>query len=492
MKKNKIKNMFLILIVSLIFIPNVYADTTSFCQFNEIRRILKIVGWLILLIKIFVPLLLIIFTMMDFAKAITAKDEVKYKGLTKIVIKRAIAAVCVFLIPTAINIILNIADDGKINTSVKDCSACLNSPSTCKTSSSSYVQINPNVKTNTNNNSINYDAVGYNWKLQNHKIVYLDSNGNIIKNKTFKVNGVSYKADSNGYVSPNVSNPYKTKAFPSDVNAIVNLHRYDFDVNTFNKVISAYGGYTNYVKSLGGIFTKYGGIRNANIKTEEELGYLADYVWGMMNMYGFEYSNNSSSGKHWGGNKIADDGFYYPKRNDTSYMRKIKSTTNVAYPGSPSDEKLRNKIYEYSIEDVLAGNGQAMTIQCTGGITLLFKKAGLIPQNAKSIEYEFYPYYTNPSEKRDYRSKMNAKMYKNLPVKDMKVGDVIGFFNGTSYKHVAVVGKSDSNSITLYDSGSSKFTKKRTGTLTINKNSNLLNNYSYDNYVVMRIPFNLK
>ncbi len=492
MDKKIIKYIFYTFFLVLLFTQNVYAIESGFCEFNEVKRILKIIGYLLLLIKIIVPLLLIIFTMLDLTKAMTAKDEFEYKKMTKIILKRVIAAILVFLVPTFINIILNVADDGKINDSVSDCKACLNNPFTCSTKGGTTLPDKPDMNNNSNSSGGSTKSQGYNWVYKNNNLYYTDQNGSIIKNKTFKINGVTYKAGSDGIITPNISNPYKTNAFPSEVNAIINAHRYDFDVNTFNKVISAYGGYTKYVKSLGGIFTKYGGVRNAKIKTEKEFGELADYVWGMMNMYGFEYSNHSASGKHWGGSKIADDGFYYPKRNDSSYMKKIKSTTNVAYPGSPKDSKTYAKVLPLSIEDVLAGNGQAMAIQCTGGVTLLFKKTGLIPQDGYSMEYEFYPYYTNPKEKRYYRQKMNAKMTKNMPTSQMKVGDVIGFFNGNSYEHVAVVGKADSNSITVYDSGSAKFTKKRSGTFKVKRNENILSNYGYSNYVVMRLPLNLK
>ena len=433
MKKNKIKNIILILIVSLIFIPNVYADTTSFCQFNEIRRILKIVGWLILLIKIFVPLLLIIFTMMDFAKAITAKDEVKYKELTKIVIKRAIAAVCVFLIPTAINIILNIADDGKINTSVKDCSACLNSPSTCKTTKALTLPKRPKMIDRGTLGSEGYSSIGYNWKWTGKKLVYLDSSGNTIKNKTFKVNGVSYKADSTGKVTPDVSNPIISTDFTDYTNAIVNAHRYDFNVDNFDEVMKSYGGYNKYIKSLGGVFTKYADFKG-KVKSTTELQEVAEYVWGIMTIWGFDYANYQAD--------------HYGK------WRADFGVGNDAFYPSSSDHRLPENYPEYGIDRVASGSGNGITTNCGNGVDWLLRKAGLFNSS--------------------FPSTYDLEQLKNISVKiitdpkDLQPGDIIQYFTGSinrngsasswwssGYFHVNIVMERDNKkgTITEYDSG---------------------------------------
>ena len=66
-------------------------------------------------IQIVVPILLIIWGMIDFAKAVIGQDEDKIKAGQKIFIKRIIAAVIAFLVVTIVQLIVNLvgsATDG--------------------------------------------------------------------------------------------------------------------------------------------------------------------------------------------------------------------------------------------------------------------------------------------------------------------------------------------------------------------------------------------
>lgn len=59
-------------------------------------------------IQVVVPILLIIFGMLDFAKAIIGQDEKEIKAKQQIFIKRLIAAVLVFLIVTIVQLVINV------------------------------------------------------------------------------------------------------------------------------------------------------------------------------------------------------------------------------------------------------------------------------------------------------------------------------------------------------------------------------------------------
>ncbi len=59
-------------------------------------------------IQVVVPILLIIFGMLDFAKAIIGQDEKEIKAKQQVFIKRLIAAVVVFLIVTIVNLVINV------------------------------------------------------------------------------------------------------------------------------------------------------------------------------------------------------------------------------------------------------------------------------------------------------------------------------------------------------------------------------------------------
>ena len=66
-----------------------------------------IIQMIVFLIQVVVPLLLIIWGMIDFAKSVVGADEEKTKAGQKIFIKRVIAAIIVFLVVTVTQLIIN-------------------------------------------------------------------------------------------------------------------------------------------------------------------------------------------------------------------------------------------------------------------------------------------------------------------------------------------------------------------------------------------------
>lgn len=101
------------------------SSATGLC--TQLRPVLGLVGWVILGIKIAVPIILIIVGMMDLAKAITSKKDEEIKNAQSSLIKKAIAAVLVFLIATLVGILMSVigAKDWKA------CTGCLNTPWDC-------------------------------------------------------------------------------------------------------------------------------------------------------------------------------------------------------------------------------------------------------------------------------------------------------------------------------------------------------------------------
>lgn len=102
----------------------------GFC--TNTANIWQIVGYVLLVFKIVIPLLLIIMGMLDLGKAVIASkdDEIK-KSITSLV-KRAIAAVVIFLLPTIITFMMGIISDFNDNEAVKDdflvCRGCISNP----------------------------------------------------------------------------------------------------------------------------------------------------------------------------------------------------------------------------------------------------------------------------------------------------------------------------------------------------------------------------
>jgi hypothetical protein len=108
MFKNKTKFLMLIVIIILMtFQINVYAEETANC--SELTTIVDIAVMLFGYIKIIVPVLLIVFGMGDFVKAVVAANEDAIKKAQSRFVKRLIAGIAIFFIPTLIELLFSFA-----------------------------------------------------------------------------------------------------------------------------------------------------------------------------------------------------------------------------------------------------------------------------------------------------------------------------------------------------------------------------------------------
>lgn len=107
----------------------------NFCASTAI--IWQIVGWVFLVVKILIPLLLIILGVLDFSKAVMASKDDEIKKAAKSLGMRAISAVIIFFIPTIVSIIMGIIVEFKDSGAKADyevCKTCILNPSKCDTS----------------------------------------------------------------------------------------------------------------------------------------------------------------------------------------------------------------------------------------------------------------------------------------------------------------------------------------------------------------------
>ena len=98
----------------------------DFCTNPDMGTVLRIIGIVVFGIKVVVPILLIIVGMVDLAKAVNAKDEKEIKTAQQNLVKKAIAAVLVFLVVTIVSILMSIVGSGEY----KNCLNCVNHPFT--------------------------------------------------------------------------------------------------------------------------------------------------------------------------------------------------------------------------------------------------------------------------------------------------------------------------------------------------------------------------
>ena len=91
---------------------------------SGLAPVLRIVGIVKWGIQIAVPIILIIVGMIDLAKAVTEKNEDKIKEAQQKLIKKAIAAVLVFLVVYIVGLLMSLIG----NQDYKQCMSCINSP----------------------------------------------------------------------------------------------------------------------------------------------------------------------------------------------------------------------------------------------------------------------------------------------------------------------------------------------------------------------------
>ncbi|MCM1370349.1 MAG: hypothetical protein NC181_00450 [Clostridium sp.] len=80
----------------------------SWCMTEEIEVIQNIISTVILIVQIAIPILLIIFGMIDLGKAIVASKEDDIKKGQSIFIKRLITAIIVFLVIWIVKVVVRL------------------------------------------------------------------------------------------------------------------------------------------------------------------------------------------------------------------------------------------------------------------------------------------------------------------------------------------------------------------------------------------------
>lgn len=104
-----------------------------FCQ--DSASIWQIVGWLLLIFKIVIPILLIILGMIDLGKAVVSSDDKAVNKAGNSLLHRLLMAIAIFFVPTLVGLIFRMVGDfGEVKNQYDLCAACITNPggSTCK------------------------------------------------------------------------------------------------------------------------------------------------------------------------------------------------------------------------------------------------------------------------------------------------------------------------------------------------------------------------
>lgn len=231
--------------------------------------------------------------------------------------------------------------------------------------------------------------------------------------------------------------------FSSETMKIVEQHLNDFNYYNFREFMAAHGGVDNYIKSLGGVFTEYYGVQ-PHVTTEYEFQKVAEYVFGLMYIWGFDYYNGNGKNGHyckWGG------GCYYIHR-PGSYA---SATPDAFYPGQMRHTNEGLSDHEHFDAIVTAKDEMNMTTNCNWTVDMVFTKAGLWDED-KGCKW------------------VSGCSGGTIDLKDAKVGDLIHFFHSPINKkassstwahtwyHVAFVSEVYDDKVVFYDGGSNSIT----------------------------------
>ena len=241
------------------------------------------------------------------------------------------------------------------------------------------------------------------------------------------------------FVEPN--NTVKS-SFDAETMGIIEKHLNDFDYSTFSSANAP-----SYIRSLGGVFSKYYG-RDVQVTTAGEFQEVAEYVFGLMYLYGFDYYNGRGSNGHyckWGGSCL-----YYEKEGTSQGT----GTSDAFYPGSMRNDGGGLSGPKSDFDKLITGaNGVNMTTNCNWTVDMVYYKAGLFGGNGQ------------PTSSASFKSLgRNYEIISNI--EDLQVGDIVHFFHNPidpknpdswgGWFHVAFIGEVDKKkgTVTGFDGGS--------------------------------------
>ena len=125
------KKILKVLIIVLLLMPFVNVNAVSYSSFNcgGIERIPSKIADLtriaVIIIQIVVPILLVIFGMLDLMKGVTAQKEDEIKKGQQILIKRCITAVIIFFVIVIVKLLVSlVADSESDSKNIIECFNC--------------------------------------------------------------------------------------------------------------------------------------------------------------------------------------------------------------------------------------------------------------------------------------------------------------------------------------------------------------------------------
>ncbi len=105
------------------------STTAGFCE--ETQAIWRMVGTVVNIMKIAIPIIIVLFAIIDLGKAVMAGEEKEIKEAQKMLIKRIIYGVVIFFVVTIVQAVFGLVSDNWAGESSK-CWDCVTDPGSCE------------------------------------------------------------------------------------------------------------------------------------------------------------------------------------------------------------------------------------------------------------------------------------------------------------------------------------------------------------------------
>lgn len=222
----------------------------------------------------------------------------------------------------------------------------------------------------------------------------------------------------------------------------------DFTYGDEGSVISRKGGYTSYVKNLGGIFAMYPGkSKKFKVKSACDFQAAAEYAFGLWTVWGVDYDNGSNY-HDWGGS-TSDQSDAFWKGSGSRYAGAGYAYKDIDTNLSDDDFKHRRRT------------------NCNYACDALVRKTNLFFDKNLCSRFEFTARISKVGKIRD-----TAKL---------QVGDMVHYFRDGDWKHVAVVGEVYKDYVILYDGGG-RFIETKQYKKKVKRGRSMINGTTYDSY----------
>ncbi len=98
---------------------------------TDLSQVWQILGWVLFVFKIVIPILIIVFGMIDLGKAVVASKDDEIKKAIKSLAMRAVAGAVIFFIPTLVGLVFSLIsefNEDPLKSEYKVCKQCITNP----------------------------------------------------------------------------------------------------------------------------------------------------------------------------------------------------------------------------------------------------------------------------------------------------------------------------------------------------------------------------